>query len=63
MCLGRDSMDDETVDQTEKDSQGGNKGAHCTVDQKNYRGRAEPTNRGRVGQVKVVMVKINSKHH
>jgi hypothetical protein len=23
-----------TVDQTEKDSQGGNKGAHCTVDQK-----------------------------
>jgi hypothetical protein len=22
-------MDDETVDQTEKDSQGGNKGAHC----------------------------------
>jgi hypothetical protein len=33
------------------------------VDQKNYRGRAEPTNRGRAGQVEVVMVKINSKHH
>ncbi|AQK63266.1 FIP1[V]-like protein [Zea mays] len=29
VCQGRDSMDDETVDQTEKDSQGGNKGAHC----------------------------------
>jgi hypothetical protein len=28
------------------------------VDQKNYRGRAEPTNRGRAGQVEVVMVKI-----
>jgi hypothetical protein len=29
-------MDDETVDQTEKDSQGGNKGAHCIEEGKPY---------------------------
>ncbi|CAM0148056.1 unnamed protein product [Urochloa decumbens] len=33
VCQGRDSMDDETVDQTEKDSQGGNKGAAHDVEE------------------------------
>ncbi|CAL4935658.1 unnamed protein product [Urochloa decumbens] len=33
VCQGRDSMDDETVDQTEKDSQGGNKGATHDVEE------------------------------
>ncbi|KAF8675367.1 hypothetical protein HU200_047732 [Digitaria exilis] len=36
VCQGRDSMDDETVDQTEKDSQGGNKRAHDVEEGKPY---------------------------
>ncbi|CAN6303719.1 unnamed protein product [Urochloa humidicola] len=36
VCQGRDSMDDETVDQNEKDSQGGNKGAHDVEEDKPY---------------------------
>ncbi|CAN6286993.1 unnamed protein product [Urochloa humidicola] len=36
VCQGRDSMDDETADQTEKDSQGGNKGAHDVEEDKPY---------------------------
>ncbi|TKV91634.1 hypothetical protein SEVIR_9G109100v4 [Setaria viridis] len=37
VCQGRDSMDDETVDQTEKDSQGGNKkGSHDVEEDKPY---------------------------
>ena len=32
MCQGRDSVDDDTVDQNEKNSQGSNKGAHDDED-------------------------------
>ncbi|ONM08753.1 FIP1[V]-like protein [Zea mays] len=36
VCQGRDSMDDETVDQTEKDSQRGYKGVHDVEEGKPY---------------------------
>ncbi|KAG2546234.1 hypothetical protein PVAP13_9KG042129 [Panicum virgatum] len=36
VCQGRDSMDDETVDQNEKNSQGSNKGAHDDEEDKPY---------------------------
>jgi hypothetical protein len=36
VCQGRDSLDDETVDQTEKNSQGGNKKGSHDVEDKHY---------------------------